>query len=586
MSDFSPELSLLPQIIGCQKDKDSLYVIIDYLSLIKGKDIKGENDEKYKDVSEMVRRTILQFPEVDFLFDQSGVPDNWISGIEFLLGEERTGSKASKVVPGFHIFNKNDGFIFSKLDYDNIFDGSNIRWAVRKKYYEDLELENKEGNFDYLQKQRCENLAVVIDDEPRQSRFNGFALYAAGYRVMPVHTARMLLALNDCIEKDMLNICIEKGKMKPAPMVIIRDFDLQFPDARKKKDYDEGTSTFKDVILWKEDWTITKDSVPVDSSAFKGEKKDGREIASQMIDSIRGYRFFSDDEDAKVRWKLSDKDKGGEFWGKKMLETPTYVITNGHDLMRVKHTKYQGWNIKGEWLEIQGIEKPVSGLYHPFFTRLKDKEGKLIIKENFIGTRYKISDGKRYGINKKRKNHNHGVPVDIYDTVSEMQHRAEEYYKDGRYIKAAVIAQEAIELLNGFHYQMMIKAYQLKTKAENAIAMDVVGADERHLVLDAVERIKIIKEDVRRIVYPLNKGERHMFFTDLIIQIHRRKKEHEILGHIFSDCRATCRDNEYFEVEAVFIREMARLDQRDIGVEDVNRYFNHRIFMKELTKNR
>lgn len=573
--DPDPVLDDLPMVISKQKEKKHLYVIIDYLSLIKG--ISSDNDNaEYKDIAALVRRTILQFPEVGFLFDQSDVPDNWISGIEFLLGEVKTAPNILEVAQFFHIFRKEDGFVLLELGYDNIFDGSNLRWAVRRKYYADLELDNEEGNFNNLQKKRKDSLAVVVDDEPRQSRFNGFALYASGYHVIQVYTARMLLALNNCVNKGLVK----------TPKIILRDFDLQFPDASKRKDYDEKTNKYKNVLLWDKDYRISREEIEIDLSSFGGDGK--------MIDSIRNYRFDTDkNEDGECPWVdgiYNNEGHKSEFWGwakeneeKKPL---MYVVTNGHDMLHINHSKYNKWNVKKKdhYMEVWGLEKPVSGLYYPFFTKFKDYHGNPTVKKNFDGTRYGKKDGKKYCINKKRKDHNHGVPIDIYETVCEMQRRAEEYYKDRRYVKAAIVAQETIELLNGFHYQMMIKAYQIKFLAENSIAMNIIGANELQLVLDAEERIKIIKEDIRRIVYPLNKGEKHFFLMDIVTQYRRKKKEHELLGHIFSDCRDTCRENEYFDVEAVFIREMAHLDQRNLGLVDLIRYIKHRIFISKINK--
>ena len=546
-----PNLKDLPQLICKQKDKALLYVIIDYLSLIESTADRNQYDEMVA----QVHRIILQFPEVNFLFDQSNLKENDLTWTDFIFGGN---SKvyASEIAQGFHIFRKEDGFVFSDLGYDNLFDGSNLRWAVRKKYYEDLELENVTGNFEKLQTARKRSLAVVVDDEPRQSRFNGYALYASGYHVIPVCTARMLLALNS-----------EPLKMNP-PKIIVRDFDLQFPDASKRQDYDEMSNTYKNVIYWDDAWRVTRKEEKVDISPFGNDGK--------MIDSIRNYRFIENSLDS---WIISSCTQN-PFWSwaeekeikekeKKVYKAPIlYVVTNGHDKLHISHLKYEKWKIndKDKWLEVRGLEKPVSGLYYPFFTKFKDYEGNFVVKEHFDSTRYGIKDKERYGINKKRKDHNHGVPIGIYDTVCEMLHRAE------------------IELLNGFHYQMMIKAYHIKFLAENNIAMNIIGANERQLVLDAEQRIEIMKKDIRRIVYPLNKGESNKLVKDFITLVRRRKKEHELLGHIFSDCRDTCRDNEFFEVESVFIREMAHLDQRDLGIIDLIRYVKHRIFMHNINK--
>lgn len=563
LSDIS--VNKLPIIIDQQNDFDNLYVIIDYLTF--------NNDDVIFEANDIVRRTILHYPEVDFLFDQSEKGEEMRSGMEFLLYDQRyysyTKELINEIIQPFHIFNKEDGLAFTKIDYDNLFDGSNLRWAIKRFYYKEL---HAHANFGKLQDKRKDSLAIVIDDEPRQSRFNGFALFASGYRVIPVNTARMLAALNKCIEAGIIKVnnigenSDENKKLK----IIVRDFDLQFPDVRENVDY-------------KGEIYMGVPHLPYVDSGFiicneREEKVSNNPVFMEMIDYIRDYKF---DYDSK-KWNLSGEDT--LFWGK-LREIDTYVVTNGHDNLDVKPTGNERENKKTGWYKVRGILKPVSGLYHPFFSSFKDKDNHCVVKRQFVSTRYHRYENKKvrakekeqgfeYEIIKKRMGGNHGVPIDIYDTISEMLRRAEVYYKEGRYVKSAIVAQEVIEFLNGFHYQIMIKAYQLKTKAENAIAMDIVGADEKQLVFDAMERIKIIKEDVSRMVYPLYKGELNPI-KDIETQYERRRKEHQILGHIFSDCRATCRDNEYYEVEAVFIREMAHLDESALGLRDLINYIRH-----------
>ena len=63
-----PLFSDLPIVISKEECKDSLCVIIDYLSLIKGFD-----ENNYEDVARIVRRTIIQYPEVYFLPKKTGL---------------------------------------------------------------------------------------------------------------------------------------------------------------------------------------------------------------------------------------------------------------------------------------------------------------------------------------------------------------------------------------------------------------------------------------------------------------------------------------------------------------------------------
>lgn len=572
----------LPEVIVQQQrnDIDNLYVIVDYLSFYPKIVDAGDATEHVKVAADVMRRTILQFPEVDFLFDRSGVDrcEKRLPGVlEFLLNigdeeekkkeEDETKKKVvewnvgKEVAIGLHIFNAEYKypFFFAKLDYDSLFDGSNLRGAVRDAHYKKLKV--AEHNFSRLQESRRCNASWVVDDEPRQSRFNSFVLYASGYRVIPVHTARMLLLLNSTDSE-----CLQ-------PDVVIRDFDLQFPDVSKDdKDYkDKG----KDNLDSTDDNNIYtyKDVPKMENNLLTWCDKDIKRVDNYktMIDYVRDYYYDKDN----YKWHLSKEGECVEFWRikKQTPVIPIFVITNGTSGMIIKgkgaYEKMKTLGEDHEQLAVYGMKKPVSGLYHAFFTRLHDDKGTRVIEDRFEQTRY-IEREDDYYMDKTRKEHDHGVPADIYDIVREMLSRASFYYKNRHFVKAAVLSQETIELLNGLHYQMMIKAYEMKCKAENAIAMDVVGADEGQLVLDAILRIKIIRQDVRRLVYPLYRDE-----VSIIKQYERRKKEHQILNHIFSECRTTCRNNEYFDVESVFIREMAHIDYHDIGLEEGRRYIDH-----------
>lgn len=544
----------LPEILASQEELDNLYVIIDYLSLFSSR-------EELEAAADMVRHTILQFPEVDFLFDQSGVKQDELSGLDFLQLDKKY---ISEVLQSFHIFRCNDKypFFFCKLDYDNLFDGTRLRWAVREGQYDQLNTGRR--NYEKLQNSRKDNLALVVDDEPKQARFNGAALYFSGYRVIPVHTARMLLAISKGISND-------THKML-EPKIILRDFDLQFPDVLEKKDYYDNT--FYDAP------ELTADTI----------KWDNQTIASidsfhQMIDYVRNYRYEKKVKEGCSKWTIGNSKN--LFWSVVKEKLPVFIITNGHNDSKLQDKLISAPDKKSykpmscdesakNRLLMAGMQKPISGLYHAFFTHLKDDEGSHIIQETFEETRYDESDGFQYEIDKRRKNSSHGIPVDIFNIVSEMLSRAERYYQKHCFVKSAVLSEEIIELLNGFHHQMMIRAYHIKSKAENAIAMDVIGANEGELVLDACLRIQLMKQDIHRMLFPMYKSK------NLIEQYRRRKKEHQLLKHIFSDCRKDCRDNEYFGVESTFVGAMAHLDQRAFGIEDLYQYYKHCCLLNEI----
>ena len=546
-------------------DLNNMNVILDYSSFV------GTNDNS------VVWRTILQFPEVDFLFDQSDISkDNEpYKGALRIFGIDNEVNK--HVAMGLHIFRRDDKmpFFFAEMDYDNLFDSTNLRWAARVKYYE---TQNFKLNFSKLQEWRRDNLAWVVDDEPRQSRFNGYALFASGYRVIPVHTARMLMALNGCF--------VEPSVKMLKPSIVIRDLDLQFPDVKKGLDYYEDGNSPTGYYHY----PVLRCNQAIPNPCWGIEIEEKREEPKvngfkEMIDYVRGYRYD------KGKWYLAGKDT--LFWRKRRIVPHTFIVTNGHNKLIFNKEGDDECGVHttngDKQLKADGIKKPISGLYLPFFKSMLYNSKKGIIRpieKNYRCTRYQ-EDEQGYLIDKTRKDHNHGVPADVYNMAMEMIARADRYYDNEHYIKAAVLAQETIELLNGLHYQMMIKAYQLKCKSENAIAMDVIGADEKQLVLDAKERIRMIREDISRLVFPRYFSDESESLFNVIIKLYgRRKEEHQLLGHIFSDCRSACRNNEYYEMEAVFIREMAHVDHQDIRLKElIVRYKEYRKHQKENKKN-
>ena len=126
--------------------------------------------------------------------------------------------------------------------------------------------------------------------------------------------------------------------------------------------------------------------------------------------------------------------------------------------------------------------------------------------------------------------------------ANRMIRRAEIYYNNKRYLLAALVSGEAMEILNGFHHRLMIKAYYIQAIAENAVSMDVVGANEKYLAKDAQFRVEIIKEDVERFYYG-----------------YEEDSSRNVLNHIFSTCRQFCKEHEHFESEEVFLSAMGHL---------------------------
>ena len=163
-----------------------------------------------------------------------------------------------------------------------------------------------------------------------------------------------------------------------------------------------------------------------------------------------------------------------------------------------------------------GMQKPVTGIYYSFrgYEAIKERYNTDVdwneIKENSEG----------YYLITSRREHQHGMPLDIYDLAKTMIDRAGTYQRDSDYVLSSILASEAIEVLNGFHESLMLNAYKIYAVSENAMVMSIMGGDEEGLSLDTSFRITKITAEVRRLM-KRESGD-------------RRKVKYNVLNQIFS----------------------------------------------------
>lgn len=268
--------------------------------------------------------------------------------------------------------------------------------------------------------------------------------------------------------------------------VIIRDFDLQFRDEEDS----EVDDNYNIVDLVR---------------GYKYDNKNNSWIS--LLEGINEYSY----------WKAADYENGKVF-----------VITQGYEHLMVAPSFIKK-KVVGQSLIMPGLIKPLNGVYYsirklkPLFSSFeKDSKDK---------------------VKRSRVNNEHSYPLDLYDLASRMYERASKYYEEKKYIHAAVVSQEAFELLNCFHVALSIQIYHLHAIAENAIAMEVIGGNEEELAKDCEIRIEIIKTDIGKIMMGTDQDSRN------------------VLNQIFSDCRAKCKEKEHFRSEEVFVSEMAYLNE-------------------------
>ena len=162
-----------------------LYVIVDYISLCNER--SGDTSDSAWRAADIIRRVILKYPEVFFLFDES-----WRSGlkackedfIDFLFRakdeaiHQKLEAEIQKVFRELHQFDimSPEPFAAVARERKNLFDGSNLRYAIKLLSYWNLHV--NEQNFNRIQESRSKYLAVCVEEDRAQNRFNSYALYA------------------------------------------------------------------------------------------------------------------------------------------------------------------------------------------------------------------------------------------------------------------------------------------------------------------------------------------------------------------------------------------------------------------------
>ena len=356
---------------------------------------------------------------------------------------------------------------------DSLFDASNLRYTIKE--WDLLDLHTKD-NFSKEQSSRSRHIVIAVDEESDQCRYNSFVSYLNGFRALPVTTAAELLRIREQTFDNKL---------------IIRDFDLQFPDEEKSE-----------------------------------------------VDAIRGYKLQL--EAGRKHWVKTESDK---YWSKEdyLTNERMYFVSYGYEdslCFRKEPSSESTVPIidnNDSVLHVSGWRKPVVGSRVSFIQAIPPMR---IRAEDILYCKTDCN----YKIVRMRAGRNHSVPLNLYNKCKRMYSRSNNYYNTGQYIESAIIANEAYEMLNGFHQSMALKLYYLKVKSENAAAMQMLGGDDELLAKDAKLRIEIINNDINRLL-----GEND-------------SSRLNVLNQIFADCRLFCKEKEHFQSEDVFVREMAFLN--------------------------
>lgn len=502
----------------------SLYVIIDFVSLSMVKNPDPKQDEPKFRVktpsemrvdAEMLRAILMSYPEVGFAFDETFK----ISYSGYLFCADKIAELQSCI----HSFDRNDNKALDKLlnGHNNLFDASNLRYICKKRKYGSLHVI---ANFHKIQYGRSRALAYVVEEERAQNLFNSYVLFANGFRVLPISSAWELKFVNSQASSQ----C--EPSIKPS--IILRDYDLQFAD---------------------------------EADMATGVVNVGVNINVNEVDKIRGFKRVN------KKW-VSLLSDANDYWSKfTENKTPIYFVTKSDENSGVKVAMPNGTEISdfspcdgNETLSVFGLPKPINGIYVSLHalnevreqykeTLYNDPNEVLTDKDGNPETMKNPETGedepiKIFDIRTARIDNNHSTPLDIYEMVRSMVKRAEQYYADGKYLYAALVSSEAIEVVNGFHLTLMLKAYYINAISENALAVKLLGANEERLREDTWFRLaEKVPQDLRRLCPKAPELQKNMLVS------------------IYNESRRFCKEKEHFDSAEVALSLLVHVNHGLFG---------------------
>lgn len=467
---FHPEFQKCQS--GLKKEHSSYEIKVRILKLLAPKEF---NIKRWMEFKFEHRREISSLPE--FYHQLIKIVEN---GYEEELRLCELHLSIMRSDKSFHYFNGNREQLAELLDRENLFDASNLRFAVKQYIFNEKKVKSNNA---HILESRAKHIAYVVDEESEQCRQLSYCMYANGMRALPVNTQSLLLHAATLWRKQ-------------TNKIILRDFDLQFRDEKG-----EGTDGYNEV------------------------------------DYIRGFKFNTKEKKwysliSNCAFDNCSTTNCNTYWHEKDLPY-TYCVSQGYNQLNIiGNYRVHTWEIAKDrsHLDVPGLKKPVSGIYKELTENIEP------IRERY---KHKFEDS---DIDLTRFNRSHSLPLGLYDIALNIVKRAGHYLEELKFIRAAVLSQEAIEILNGYHTSLFLQAYHIHAQAENAIAMNMLGCDESSIAEDCQMRVDIIRHDINRML-------RNTTFDSK-----------NILNQIYADCRQYCHEKEHFEAEDVFIDAMAKLN--------------------------
>jgi energy-coupling factor transporter transmembrane protein EcfT len=419
-----------------------------------------------------------------------------------------------------------------------MFDPSGVRNYIKKKLIED-KIKFTENNFIKLHNSREKKLALCIDEEQRHSFFWAYSLYNFGYSTLPVCSAKELNEIN--------NYCAKKNKSGYDECLIIRDYDLQFPDIKEpdlKDGGDEVEPLYKFRGIYHDKQSNEYKLIPDFWETFysRGTKESTFiYIISQLQESCD---IKNHDEPIIAKKKLIEK-----------LQKSKKRKFNADQFNKYGMTLFSDERNNRKIPILKGLSKEIEGM----FDLLNIEE----IKKAFKKSRDSAQ------VSKKRQDKDaHSIPAVNGRLSKKLINRSNSAFKNEMYMSSALLASEALEILNGLSMSLSLEALFLKERAEAYLELGVVGIGNFKDVIK--ERIRDIKRQIIRLTQSNVEAEKNARMQ------------------IFNELRRIYEEHEQFDVAEIMYDEVikAELEIKDIQYLDIkhdkkNKFHLWRTFLSQ-----
>lgn len=482
----------------------------------------------------------------------------------------------------------------------NLFDASNLRNTVKQDFFHQI---NVKSNYHKTQCSRLNKLSLVVEEEIPQAYFNAYAMYVSGYRVWPVCSCLELIKIPEWLNDNKINAKItvrdfdlqfEDYKTKETDNISLHELrgikKMYYIDNEKLKNaygftdeinleevsqkvlqklYNCKLKRKKRIKLTQDDENSLSTLInEIGLNEIKGNK---RSIISQneknnwwvqllanLTYKTRNHKLASDArflDCLEFRWEVYSENKSDisdPVWKqiKQVCDLIVFVSrfdnTKSPDKPNIQLSKfpysykgndkfadyYMGIRIEdmGKFAYLRGLAKPLNGIYELY--DIKE------IKDDFFSA--KETEADVICIDRDSSG-GHAVPPFIFHIADNLLFRAGKYLNENMFLLASLLAKEAMEILNGFHFMMMLKAIHLHSIAETRLIVNTMGLNEDVFTKNTKKRLDEIKKHVNRICHD------------------NPKAKNNVLNQIFNDIRHVCEEKELFKAADVALNEMVNV---------------------------